>query len=95
MMALVLWYGGHRVLEGRIEWGVLVAMLQYVPRFFMPLRDIAERYGTVQSAMASSERVFELLDAEPETYLRRMNRIHAGLVRSHSSTPAVAELVLE
>ncbi len=66
MMALVLWYGGHRVLEGRIEWGVLVAMLQYVPRFFMPMRDIAERYGTVQSAMASSERVFELLDAEPE-----------------------------
>ncbi len=66
MMALVLWYGGQRVLEGRIEWGVLVAMLQYVPRFFMPLRDIAERYATVQSAMASSERVFELLDAEPE-----------------------------
>ena len=36
-----------------------------------------------------------MLEAEPETYLRRMNRIHAGLVRSHSSTPAVAELVLE
>lgn len=66
MMALVLWFGGHKVLDGRLEWGVLVAMLQYVPRFFMPLRDIAERYGTVQSAMASSERVFEILDAEPE-----------------------------
>ena len=66
MMALVLWYGGQRVLEGRVEWGVLVAMLQYVPRFFMPLRDIAERYTSVQSAMASSERVFELLDAKPE-----------------------------
>ena len=66
MMAIVLWYGGHKVLAGKIEWGVLVAMLQYVPRFFMPIRDIAERYGTVQSAMASSERVYELLDAEPE-----------------------------
>ncbi len=66
MMALVLWYGGHRVLERQLEWGVLVAMLQYVPGFFMPMRNIAERYGTVQSAMASSERVFELLDAEPE-----------------------------
>ena len=66
MMALVLWYGGHQVVERRIEWGVLVAMLQYVPGFFMPMRNIAERYGTVQSAMASSERVFELLDAEPE-----------------------------
>ena len=66
MMALVLWYGGHQVLKERIEWGVLVAMLQYVPRFFMPMRNIAERYATVQSAMASSERVFELLDADPE-----------------------------
>ncbi|MDA0745268.1 MAG: ABC transporter ATP-binding protein [bacterium] len=66
MMALVLWYGGHQVLEGRIEWGVLVAMLQYVPRFFMPIRNMAERYGALQSAMASSERVFELLDTEPE-----------------------------
>ena len=36
-----------------------------------------------------------MLDAEPEGYLGRMNRVHAGLVRSHSSTPAVAELVLE
>jgi len=36
-----------------------------------------------------------MLDAEPETYLRRMNRVHSGLVRSHSSTPGVAELVLE
>jgi ATP-binding cassette subfamily B multidrug efflux pump len=66
MMALVLWYGGHQVLDRSIEWGVLVAMLQYVPRFFMPMRNIAERYGTLQSAMASSERVFELMDAEAE-----------------------------
>ena len=55
-----------RVGAGLIEWGVLVAMLQYVPRFFMPLRDIAERYNTVQVAMASAERIFEILDAPPE-----------------------------
>ncbi|MCZ6633909.1 MAG: ABC transporter ATP-binding protein [bacterium] len=67
LMALVLWYGGGRVLEGAIAWGVLVAMLQYVPRFFMPLRDIAERYAVLQVAMASSERIFELLDSEPES----------------------------
>lgn len=66
MMALVLWYGGHQVLEGRLEWGVLVAMLQYVPRFFMPIRNKAKRYGAVQSARASSERMFEPLDAKPE-----------------------------
>lgn len=66
LLALVLWYGGGGVLRQEIEWGVLVAMLQYVPRFFMPIRDIAERYAVIQVAMASSERIFELLDAEPE-----------------------------
>ena len=66
VMALVLWYGGGLLLRDQIEWGVLVAMLQYVTRFFMPIRDIAERYSTLQMAMASSERIFELLDYEPE-----------------------------
>ena len=66
VMALVLWYGGGQVLRDQIEWGVLVAMLQYVTRFFMPIRDIAERYSTLQMAMASSERIFELLDHQPE-----------------------------
>jgi ATP-binding cassette, subfamily B, multidrug efflux pump len=66
LLALVLWYGSGQVLRSQIEWGVLVAMLQYVPRFFMPIRDIAERYATVQVAMASSERIFELLDSPTE-----------------------------
>ena len=66
VMAIVLWHGGGQVLRQQIEWGVLVAMLQYVTRFFMPIRDIAERYSTLQMAMASSERIFELLDYEPE-----------------------------
>lgn len=66
LMGLVLWYGGGQVFEGDIEWGVLVAMLQYVPRFFMPIRDIADRFMTIQVAMASSERIFELLDTETE-----------------------------
>jgi len=67
LMALVLWYGGGRVLALEVEWGVLVAMLQYVPRFFMPIRDIADRYTTIQVAMASSERIFELIDEVPES----------------------------
>jgi ATP-binding cassette subfamily B protein len=66
LMALMLWYGGSKVLAGETEWGVLVAMLQYVPRFFHPIRNIASRYSTVLIALASSERVFELLDTEPE-----------------------------
>jgi ATP-binding cassette, subfamily B, multidrug efflux pump len=67
LMGIVVWYGGLEVFEGKIEWGVLVAMLQYVPRFFMPIRDIADRFMTIQVAMASSERIFELLEAEPES----------------------------
>jgi len=66
LMAFVLWYGGGQVFRETIEWGVLVAMLQYVPRFFMPIRDIAEKYAMIQVAMASSERIFELIDTEPE-----------------------------
>lgn len=66
LLALTLWYGTGQITDKQMEWGVLVAMLQYVPRFFMPLRDIAERYATVQTAMASSERIFELLDTEAE-----------------------------
>ena len=49
-----------------IQWGVLVAMLQYIPRFFRPILEISERYAILQAAMASSERIFELLDTEPE-----------------------------
>ncbi len=65
-IALIVWYGGGDVLRSRIEWGVLVAMLQYVPRFFWPVLEISERYAILQAAMASSERIFELLDTGPE-----------------------------
>jgi ATP-binding cassette, subfamily B, multidrug efflux pump len=66
LLALVLWFGTRQVLAAQIEWGVLVAMLQYVPRFIAPIRDTAERYTTLQVAMASSERLFEILDTQPE-----------------------------
>ena len=66
LTALVLWYGAGEVLQEQAEWGVLVAMLQYVPRFFMPIRDIADGFSTIQMAMASSERIFELFASEPE-----------------------------
>ncbi len=65
-IALVIWFGGGDVLRDKIEWGVLVAMLQYIPRFFRPVLEISERYAMLQAAMASSERIFELLDETPE-----------------------------
>ncbi len=65
-VALIIWYGGGRVLLGALTLGSLVAYLQYVDRFFLPIRDLAEKYNILQSAMASSERIFKVLD-EPIT----------------------------
>jgi len=61
-MALLLWYGGLRVLDGTLTVGVLAAFIQYTRRFFQPLQDLSEKFNLLQSAMASSERVFALLD---------------------------------
>jgi len=61
-VALIIWYGGGRVLVGALTFGALVAYLQYVDRFFLPVRDLAEKYTILQSAMASSERIFKVLD---------------------------------
>ena len=65
-MALLLWYGGLRALDGTLTVGVLAAFIQYTRRFFQPLQDLSEKFNLLQSAMASSERVFALLD-EPVT----------------------------
>ena len=64
--ALVVWYGAGAVLQDRIELGVLAAFLQYIRRFFRPIMDISDRYALLQSAMASSERIFQLLDTPTE-----------------------------
>jgi ATP-binding cassette subfamily B protein len=61
-LALIIWYGGLRSLEGAITVGVIAAFLQYAQRFFEPIQDLSEKYNLLQSAMASSERVFKLLD---------------------------------
>jgi len=65
-LASILLYGGNRVLGHTLTVGVLAAFLQLARRFFRPLQDLSEKYNILQSAMASSERVFKLLDA-PET----------------------------
>jgi len=65
-VGLLLWYGGFQVLGNAVEAGVLVAFLQYIQRMYQPIRDLAEKYNIMQAAMASSERIFLLLD-EAET----------------------------
>ena len=61
-VSLIVWYGGRQVMWTGITLGTLVAFLQYTQRFFRPISDLSEKYGILQQAMASSERVFELLD---------------------------------
>jgi ATP-binding cassette subfamily B protein len=64
-VALVLWYGGLNVLEGTLTVGVVAAFLQYVRRFYRPIQDLSEKFNILQNAMASSERIFRLLDSQP------------------------------
>ncbi len=65
-IALILWYGGGRVLDGVLTLGTLVAFLQYSERFFKPISDLSEKFNILQSAMASSERIFKLLDTRAQ-----------------------------
>lgn len=65
-IALVLWYGGGQVVQGALSLGALVAFLQYAQRFYQPLADLSEKYNILQSAMAASERTFQLIDREVE-----------------------------
>ncbi len=64
--ALVIWYGGAQALSGEVTFGVLLAFIQYVRQFFVPIRDLSEKFNTLQSALASSERIFEVLDTPDE-----------------------------
>jgi len=65
-LGLIIWYGGGRMIQGAVELGALVAFIQYSERFFRPIADLSEKYNILQSAMASSERVFTLLDTPSE-----------------------------
>jgi ATP-binding cassette subfamily B protein len=61
-MALVIWYGGGRALMGQVTFGILLAFVQYVRQFFQPIQGLSEKFNTLQSALASSERIFNVLD---------------------------------
>ena len=63
-LGMLLAYGGFRIRGGAVTAGVLVAFFQYGLRFFSPIQDLSEKYNILQAAMASSERVFKLLDTE-------------------------------
>ena len=61
-IGLIIWYGGGEVIQGVLTIGVLFAFIQFTEMFFRPIRDLSEKYNIMQTAMASSERIFKLLD---------------------------------
>lgn len=61
-IALIIWYGGGEIIQGTMTIGVLFAFIQYTEMFFRPIRDLSEKYNILQTSMASSERIFDLLD---------------------------------
>ena len=65
-VAALLWWGGIEIVGGSLTFGVLVAFMEYVQRFFLPIRDASAKYTVMQSATVSAERIFGLLDTEPE-----------------------------
>ncbi|MDG2307440.1 MAG: ABC transporter ATP-binding protein [Candidatus Binatia bacterium] len=66
-MAIVVWYGSGQILAGVIAFGTLVAFIEYMQKFFIPIRDFSAKYAVLQSAMTAAERIFQLLDTETET----------------------------
>ena len=61
-VALIVWYGGGKVIQGTLSVGALVAFFQYSQRFYQPISDLSEKYNILQAAMAASERIFKLID---------------------------------
>lgn len=64
-LTVIIWYGGGQVLQDALTLGTLFAFIQYSQRFFWPIRELSEKYTIFQNAMASSERIFDLMDTEP------------------------------
>src|SRR6516162_6842388 len=77
-IACVIWFGGNQVIRNAVSLGVLVAFMQYAQRFFRPIQDLSEKYNILQSAMASSERIFKLLDTPAEIVTPQTPRVPDG-----------------
>ena len=64
-LAVIIWHGGGQLLQDTLTFGVLFAFIQYSQRLFWPIRELSEKYTIFQNAMASSERIFDLMDTQP------------------------------
>lgn len=79
-VGLLLWYGGGEVVRNYISLGTLVAFIQYAGLFFRPIQDLSDKYNILQTAMASSERVFKLVDT-PSQIIRDTHPVSLGEVK--------------
>ncbi|AJE04609.1 ABC transporter ATP-binding protein [Geobacter pickeringii] len=66
-VGLIVWYGGGEIARGALTFGALVAFIQYIEKFFGPIRDLSAKYSIMQGAMAALERIFNLLDTGGDT----------------------------
>jgi ATP-binding cassette, subfamily B, multidrug efflux pump len=95
-VALLIWYGGGQVIRETLTLGALVAFLSYIQMFFRPLRELTEKYSVLQSAMASLERIFALMEEKAEegpeeTAFRRPARVQGEIVFDQVSFAYQAE----
>jgi ATP-binding cassette subfamily B protein len=65
-LIIVFWYGSLLAIAGTISFGVLYAFTQYINKFFNPIQELAEQFDVLQSAFTSGERIFEIIDTQPE-----------------------------
>ena len=88
-VAMILLYGGGRVLVGTLTLGALVAFVQYSERFWRPISDLSEKFNILQAAMASSERIFTLLDTPAQVTApaapRRLAKVRGRIAFEHVS----------
>lgn len=87
-VALIVWYGGGEIVRGALTFGVLVAFIQYIEKFFTPIRDLSAKYSVMQGAMASLERIFALLDT-PENQVQEVR----GKEQEKADNVTVAPLI--
>ncbi|MBM3705910.1 MAG: ABC transporter ATP-binding protein, partial [Actinobacteria bacterium] len=79
-VALIIWYGGGKVIQAVLSLGTLVAFIQYIEKFFHPISDLAEKFGIIQEAVAASERIFNLLE-EPLTITSPQNPVKINKIK--------------
>jgi ATP-binding cassette subfamily B protein len=72
-VGLIIWYGGGEIIRGALTFGALVAFIQYMEKFFAPIRDLSAKYSIMQGAMAALERIFGLLDMEKKEEIVQRN----------------------